>query len=294
MTQNPYAQFGHGDGVSPYGPDFGDQPQPRTSILAIVALVVSIIACLPFCIPGPGALAMILGGIALMIVTFSKGRVRGVGLCATAICLGLLQTVLSMVLLLGVYQPVTGFIGTAWVGPASRVMTAAEAGDTQKVMGELSPRARAAVTEEMITDFVSRYRNEVGKFQSAPDGPIDIVNTFSKLGPAMQGINSLSRPGRAQGFIPVAGHFAGGPQVIVVQIDVTAIDHQQQQSIKPPPMLNIGILTNDGKQIWLLPPDDAEALPPVDSSGNPKSKGQSSLDDAPPDAGKIPGASPKP
>ena len=53
QTPNPYAQFGQPSYGPGYGGDFIDPSPRRTSILAITALVISIVGCIAFCVPAP-------------------------------------------------------------------------------------------------------------------------------------------------------------------------------------------------------------------------------------------------
>ncbi len=279
MTQNPYSQFGGADAASPYGPDFGDQPQPRTSVLAIVSLVLSVIGCVCFIIPGPGALAMAMGGIAILLIMFSGGRVRGIGLAATAVCLGLLQTVVFFVMLLGVYQPIMGGWRNTVVAPVSDVLFALEKNDPATARSLLTPRAQTAITEDMLAEFASKYQSRLGAFKGIPENPLEIWTAYKNIGPAMGALQKGSGGNPQQNLIPLPGTFEKGDALIMLHIDNTGF----QNNTPPPtgtvrmPVLNIGIATNDGTQIWILDRAKAESLPE-----KPTAKGESTIDDAPP------------
>jgi hypothetical protein len=271
MSQNPYSQLGaDSGGPFPYGPDVMPTDPGRTSVLAVIALVISICGCVCPIFVVPGALAMVLGGIAVILIATSGARIRGLGLATTAICLGLLQTVVVALFYFGVYRPTVGFIDSAWVGPVDHFMSAAESGDAKGALSELTQRGQDGITPEQIADFVTRYHAEVGKYKSAPTGPIEIFQAFSQLGQAMSGMNSTTQAGGSPNGIPVAANFEKTPAVLVAQIDEKAKHQHTSGAPTKPPILNIGILTNDGKSIWLLAPDEARQLP---EPGAPPSPG---------------------
>jgi hypothetical protein len=279
MTQNPYAQFGGGDsGPSPYTPDFGDQPQSRTSILAIISLVLSVIGCVCFVVPGPGALAMLLGGISILLIMTSGGRVRGIGFAATAVCLGLLQSIVFFVALFGVYQPIMGGWTNTVIAPVNDVLMALEKKDPKAARAFLTPRAQTVITEDMLTDFTTKYQAKLGAFKGFPTNPFQIVSGYQNVAQAMQKLQTGNNRGNQNGMIPLPGTFEKGTAMVVLHLD----DHGFNGN-KPPasstvrmPVLNIGIVTVDGTEIWILDTDKAKALPP--DGGTP---GESTIEDAP-------------
>src|SRR6185295_1953349 len=98
-------------------------PEPaRTSVWAITALVVSIISCILCFVPAPGAIAMVLGGVAVFFIATSGGRRTGMGLAVTAIVLGLLQSVLWVFVMFAMIVPGTNWFHSNFVVPSDRLM----------------------------------------------------------------------------------------------------------------------------------------------------------------------------
>lgn len=281
MTQNPYAQFGSGDGTpTPYGPEFGDQPQARTSVLAIISLVLSVIGCVCFIIPGPGALAMAIGGIAILLIMASHGRVRGIGFAATAVCLGLLQTIVFFVILLGVYQPIMGGWNNTVVAPVNDVLVALEKKDAKAARALLTPRAQAAISEEMLTEFAAKYQARLGAYKGVPENPLDIWTAYKSIAPAMKVMQNGPGGNPQQNMIPLPGTFERGNALIILQLDNAGFNGQ-----RPPasttirmPVLNIGIASNDGTEIWILDLTKASTLPRKKKPGRAD---ESTIEDAP-------------
>ncbi len=269
---NPYAQFGQ-PGQTGYGGDYLEPQQQRTSITAVISLVVSIVGCCVAWLPGfmvmfggnpgagavivggPGAFAAIIGGLAVFFISQSQGRLRGLGLAVTGIVLGLLQAVLWIFIIMTVVVPMTNGLNTHFVGPIDNTMMGIEKGDPKAARAMLTPAADKAITDEMLADFATRYRAEVGAYTGAPHNMWDLIKRYMQLGQAMQGFQNGGR-GRQQSLIPFPGEFAKGGAVVVIQID----PNDRSGGNKGIPVVNIGIMTNDGKQIWLMDRAAADAL----------------------------------
>lgn len=278
MTQNPYAQFGGGEGgPSPYSPDFNDLPQSRTSILAIVSLVLSVIGCVCFIVPGPGALAMVLGGIAILLIMTSGGRVRGIGFAATAVCLGLLQSIIFFVMLFGVYQPIMGGWSNTVVAPVNDVLMALEHKDAKAARALLTPRAQAGITEDMLTEFAAKYQSRLGAFKGFPENPLEIWSAYKSVAPAMRTLQTGSNGGNQQNMIPLPGMFEKGNALIILHLDNSGFNGKRAPtSTVRMPILNLGIASNDGLETWILDATKANALPTTGGHAN-----ESTIEDAP-------------
>ena len=92
MTQHPYAESTAGADVFPEA--------ERTSVMAILSLVCSLICC----IPGLGILGSLLGVFALIGIGGSRGRVGGKGLAISGIIIGILMTVIWIGAFIGFNQ----------------------------------------------------------------------------------------------------------------------------------------------------------------------------------------------
>lgn len=289
MSQNPYNNLGgtgtqYGGGM---GGDFIDPAPSRTSVLAITALVISIVGCIACVLPGPGAFAAIIGGLAIFFIARSGGRLTGTGIAVTAIVLGLFQTVAIIALLIGISQA-NSQVGKEFFVPMGNTMAAIERGDQKNGRTMLTPKASAAVTDEMMRDFVNKYHATAGAYQKMPESVYETVTMAIELGQSSKrqrggGGNYQQRPGDTT--FPIPAKFANGSAFLMISLDPTLMgqnkptDGSQQQTL-----LNLGVMTLDGQEVWLLDPDEARKLtsrpygytPPSD-----KKNGTSTIGDAP-------------
>lgn len=262
QTPNPYAQFGQPPYGPGYGGDFIDPSPRRTSIMAIIALVVSIVGCIACIIPGPGAIATIIGGLAVFFIARSAGRLSGMGLAVTAVVLGLLQSILWIFVVFTMFLPAMSFLDQKYIGPMDAVITGIDQGDMKAARGMFTPAANAAITDEMLADFAQRYQAEVGAYQAPPKGTVDMFFKFINVGQAMQGVQQAQnrRPGQPQNLLPMPATFSKADAIVVVHADMTALEQNapNQKGDFKFPIVNIGVLTTGGKQIWLM--DEKKAI----------------------------------
>lgn len=234
MTQNPYA-----------GSDFNDaiSEPPRTSVMAILSLVTSLIGC---CLP-IGILGMLLGIFGLMGIGKSQGRVSGKGLAISGIIVGLLTTALwigayvAVQKGLGVYSKMTG-----------EVIMAIETGDYASARAAMSQNA--TITDEQFDAFREGYRDGLGSYIRTPEGFIELVQSFADptIGPQMK-----SHQGRND-MIPITGFFDSGNALLLF-----FIDPQQTTSNGMPAYIDIVIVLPDGTEVRLSDPVE-EAAPGED------------------------------
>lgn len=206
MSQNPFAPHSHDS--------FGAPPATqKTSGLAIAALVCSLIVC----VPGLGVIGLILGLIAMFTIGSSDGRVRGKGLAAAAIILGLL-------------------VSTAWIGggiafyraneglqkhvhePTYSAFKKLDAGDVSEFRALLTPNLAAAITDAEILAFHAAYQDKVGACQGQPQ---DIQSAFAMVGVISDGVvmTKLQQAASSKGVIPVAASFSKNPGAIIIASD---------------------------------------------------------------------------
>lgn len=243
MSQSPYASIG----AEPLEP-----VAQRTSVLAIFALVVAIISIVPlFCVfPGSGALAVILGGAALLLISRERGRLSGTGLAATGIVLGLIVTVIQIVAVVMVTR------GTQWwvqnmVSPSAAVLTHLEKGDLASARKAFAPSADAQISDEMLLGFVTSYKADLGAFKRTPTSILELVRGYMNVGPAIQGM-----PQGRNDVIPFPAEFEKGYGVLVIMIDQQAMNRSggPNSGAFQLPVRNIGVLSPSGKQYWILDP----------------------------------------
>ena len=293
MSQNPYDNLGgsgtrYGGGA---GGDFIDPTPSRTSVLAITALVISIMGCIFCFLPGPGAFAAIFGGLAIFFIARSGGRLTGTGIAVTAIVLGLFQTVAIIALLIGANQ-VNSQVGKEFFLPMGQTMSAIEKGDMQGARAMLTPKSAAAVTDEMLRDFVKNYHATAGTYQKMPENVLETVTMAIELGKAskqQKGGSFHQRPGEMS--FPLPAKFASGSAIVLITLDPTVMGKNKSGGNSQQTLLNLAVVSLDGKEVWLLDPDVARKLTnePLGHFVPAKSKGGTSgIEQSPPDSDAKP------
>lgn len=230
MSQNPYAQSA----------DLIPPPESRSSVLAILSLVCSLI-CL---IPGLGLLGAILGIAALFSISRSQGAVRGNGMAVTGIIVGLLVSVIWIGIGIAGAQ-FNAVFGRQFVAPVATLVQAMDRADYATARKSFEPALDAAVTDEQIAAFTTAYQAELGSYKGSPQSFGEMIRAYMQVGPAMQNAQGPNQ-------IPVPIEFTKGMSVVLIEIN--------PQQGQPPPggtwiprATNIGVLTPAGKQIWLVP-----------------------------------------
>lgn len=249
MTRNPYAQFGGAVSNDDGGYDSGRYPAPvRTSILAIGSLVLALLCFLPL-----GPLAVICGGLAMLFISSSRGRLGGLGLAIAGVLIGMFTSVFWMMMVVGAMS-VQQQWGPAIVGPADRMMRDLDAGDYAAARKNFSPFLDAAVTDEQLAAFVGAYKAEAGSYQSTPSTFLEWLGAIIEFGPQMQGAQQSG-----DGF-PLPASFDKAKALVFI-----GQAGQAQGGTVLPPAENIGVLIPPRTEVWLLDPATRQ---PVDRSSS--------------------------
>lgn len=257
MSQNPYAQTA----------DFAPPPESRTSVLAILSLVCSLI-CI---VPGLGLLGAILGISALFSISRSQGAVRGNGMAVTGVVVGLLVSVLWIGLGIGAAQ-LSQMFGKNFVGPVGSMVTAIEAGDYKTARQSFDPRLNAAVTDEQIKAFADAYQAELGHYRAMPKTLVEMIGAYGNIGPRLQNYQG----GAPGGAMPLPATFEKGDTLILIMMPQgPGARPHPGPSVWIPQLTNVGVLTPAGKEIWLVP---VQGLPPPP----PDAPGSDGADQTPP------------
>lgn len=208
---------------------------PRTSKLAVVAIVLSAGLCIPGAgVPGPGVIAAVLGIVALLRIGHSRGMLRGRGIAAIAILLGILQTMIAIGLWIGAASTIERISRT--YGPA---MTAVESGDTTALTDLLAadyPLANLATDVQRLRDGYTPNR---GAFEGMATG----------LGGVFEGFNTIGwREGRGDpGLIRLPGRFGMGYAGVRFELDPAG----SLMSSGARRIANVGVELPDGSIVWL-------------------------------------------
>ncbi len=259
MTQNPYAQFGSpsfggpaggavGGGGGIGGDGFDPSPTPqRTSAMAIFSFILSLLCCLP----GPGALAIIFGGAAILFISNSRGRLGGLGLAIAGVLIGLITTVLWLFIFVGAISMMSSI-----VAPTNQMMAALESGDYATARQNFAPTLDQAVTDQQLAEFVAAYQADVGSFNSIPSSMWEFFGGYMKVGGLLQ-----NHKGGEE--IPLPANFDKGMGIVMAGIPQGGAAQPSGGGLLPR-LVNVGVLLPAGKEIWLLDPDTRV---PADNSG---------------------------
>ncbi len=257
MSQNPYAS----------NADFALPQESRTSILAILSLVCSLVCVIPFL----GLLGAILGIAAMFGISRSQGMLRGNGMAVTGIVVGLLVTVIWLGIGIGMAQ-FNGALGKRFIAPVASVVQALEADDFKTARGSFDKSLNSAVTDEQMTAFVASYQAELGHFKSMPQSLMEMFTAYSQVGPAMQNYQG------GKGEIPLPANFDKGPAIVLIELP-TNQSQPPPSGTWMPSLTNIGVLTPSGKEIWLqplrgTPPPPVPVPAPAPGDGQTPADGQ--------------------
>lgn len=241
MSDNPYAQPSDFGGGAEY-------LEPKTSLLAIFAFVVSVLGLLACCVPGVGPLGLLLGVLALVMISISGGRKKGGGLAIAAIIIGLIAGALNVATIYGASWVAQGYASQADVVPAI------ERGDTDAVRGFLTSSAASSLTDDRVAEVQRELAAEWGASRPRARGMLDLWSQIRNAGPAlesaMQDAQAEYPPGRYQ-IMPVPVPFENGAGYVLT------VSAPGQQTF-PPPAENLGFMMSDGSLLWLLPPPTAQ------------------------------------
>ncbi len=231
MTQNPYASAGFDDAIS--------EP-PRTSVMAILSLVFSLVGC---CLP-IGILGSLFGVFSLAGISGSQGRVTGKGLAIAGIIIGLITTGIWG----GAYMAVQKGV-SMYADMTGSALADIEAGDFAAARTALAPNV--TITDEQFTQFHDTYADNLGAFKGTPDGIIELFQTFldPTVGQGMQVVQGRND------IIPIPGIFDQGPALMLFEFDPT------QTSGDKPLYTDIIIVLSDGTEIKLSDPLPEDTAP---------------------------------
>ncbi len=240
MTQNPYAEG---------GADIFPETE-RTSIMAILSLVCSLICC----IPGLGLLGTMLGVFSLIGIGGSRGRVGGKGLAIAGIILGLLVTIIWVGIVIGL-----GMVGGQMDKMASPVFRHIEADEFDEARLVLISPA-ADLTDAEFIAFRTAYHDSMGVYIGVPTNLIKFFSAYANpdVGPQMQ---SHQGPG----VLPVPAEFDNGLALLALEFDP---QNPGTNASGGPAFDDLVIVLSDGTEIRLT--DFASGLAPIPPDPTPE------------------------
>lgn len=158
MANDPYGAS------ADFNEHYVDSGPPRTSTLAIVSFVLSLMLIIGCFIPGVPAIVTIVSVIALIFVLRSNGRLKGTAFASIALVISILASGFQLALLYGAQRYVQS------LSESSRVIEYAQAGDFDAARSLFSPALASEVTDERLASFASSIQNDIGTYQGTPTG----------------------------------------------------------------------------------------------------------------------------
>ncbi len=232
MSNDPYA-------AATDFQDYHEDGPPKTSVLAILSLVCSLICF----IPGLSAIGSLLGVFGLIRISTSNGKIKGSGLAIAGIVIGVLVSLLWIGGAVALQQVSKGYVNMA------QIMPDIDSGSYDSARGQLSSATRPFATDEAFEEFKAAYTADAGAFTGMPEGLWELLMTFGELGQAQDPNTIPERPyGNQQA--PISGKFANGPRWIIIGIN----SGESNDAGTFRALDNVGVWASDGSIIWLVDP----------------------------------------
>ncbi len=224
--------------------------QPRTSVMAVVSLILGILSIPTCCIlvGAPlGLFAAALGIAALLAINArADGSLEGRGVAVTGVVTGTIGLFLSLFVLWGASRA-----SNVFAQAASQPLVAIEAMDARALDASLSKSASARLDEAHMKAFRDAYQGKLGKFKRAKGNLRDVVSSFQTLFSDHRIQARMQAEGKA--YFPIGAEFEKGDAYILLVLP-------QQQNYGPKQgqsniLEDLGILLPDGEPILLLGPE---------------------------------------
>ncbi len=238
MTNDPYASS------ADFNEHYADAGPPRTSVLAILSLVCSLICF----IPGLSAIGSLLGVFALLGISASKGRVKGTGLAIAGIAVGVVVSLIWFGIAIAAQKGASQYISFG------QVISDVDAGSYDAARGQLVNAARPLATDERLAAFKAEYEADAGSIQGWPSGFVQVFQDFMSLGKAGQQPDNSRIPYGDP--IPLPGRFDNGVRIVWVILDQGG---QLDDAGRKPAIINIGVQAQDNSVAWIVDPDELRA-----------------------------------
>lgn len=234
MANDPYAAS------ADFNEHYAESGPPRTSVLAILSLVLSLICF----IPGLSAIGSLLGVFALLGISASKGRVKGTGLAISGIAIGIVVSLLWFVAAYAMQKGLSQY--TAF----GQVITDVDSGSYDAARGLLTKETRVLADDATLETFKNAYEAEAGKLVGWPKGITGVFSSFAELGQSGNQPDASKLP--YANAMPLPGKFSNGARLVWVILDQQG---QLNDAGTLPAIINVAIESDDGTLIWLVDPD---------------------------------------
>lgn len=218
--------------------DYRDDGPPKTSVLAILSLVCSLVCF----IPGLSAIGALLGVFGLIRITSSNGRIKGTGLAIAGVAIGVIVSLIWIGGAIAVQQGAKQYL------QMSTVIADIDSGSYDSARGQLTSATKPFATDEAFEQFKAKYEADAGAFAGRPQG---IGELFASLGALGQAQDPNRAPRVYPQQAPVPGKFDNGDRWIIVSLSSS----EQNAAGNFPALDNVGVWLSDDSLLWLIDPD---------------------------------------
>lgn len=236
MSDNPYAQPNDFAGGTEY-------LEPKTSALAVTAFIVSLLGLIACCIPGVGPLGLLLGVLALVLISMSGGRKKGGGLAIAAIVIGLIAGAINVAIFVG-----ASMAGKQWA-ELGVVLVDVENRDLSAVQGSLTSAQAQQLDQNQLDAFASAINGDYGAQKDRPRGMWDAAGLMFEVGQQMQNAQTEVQgeyPQSSYGAIPLALRYENGAVLFMLIVPTTGSSSGVSYT-------NLGYFDPRGDVVWMLP-----------------------------------------
>lgn len=207
------------------------EAEPRTSIVAVVSIICSLICLIPVL---TGMLGAFLGVIALFLIGGSSGRLKGRGFAFGGVVLGLLTSMLWIGFLLGGVRLLGGTINAA-----TATFRAIDEGDLTKARSTLTPTLDQSLSDEQLHAFGQLVLDDLGSFVGGPKSLLEYISGVRGAG--MSGFGIFAQDGKR----PVALEYENGTMLAFMKADASGLTGSSHV------ILDIGYERPNGSVVWL-------------------------------------------
>lgn len=284
MSQSPYSAD---VAEQAYIDDFGDPI--RTSLAAVFSLVFSLICC----IPGFGVIGIILGVVALVLISGAGGKLGGKGLAIAGIIVGIAVSAIWAAISFGGLEAYT-YYKNSMAPQVESFITTAKSGDYDASRGVLSSGAGGDLSDERIAEFFAAAETQYGRIDNIQPGLGDLIESFGRVRSQSTGGSFDPNDPTA---VPFPLYFDSGPAPLWITFDEDTLG-------TPNPEISDALLVlSDGRSCITLREDgpatniaaalglEIIALEDVGQAATPPDDATPEDGDAPPDASESPAPS---
>ena len=261
------AQFDGGDPAM-----LGQEPE-RTSISAILSLVLGLLGC---CTGVTAPIGLLLAIVGIVGIARSQGRVGGMGFAVAGLIVSLLSLALWIGMLLGI-RGMMSAMDSHVSEPTAQIFLDIQDDKFDDARAAMDPPGSEASDEAFIA-FREAYRANLGDLVSTPSGVMEYFSAYASLGEHMQTLQ-----GRGD-FIPIPMRFDNGMGLVILVFD----PNNQNQQNGPVPIEFI-VIDEQGDRVKFPPPSGGYGADASDQGEPPSGDGPDGQEDGAPDSPGRPG-----